>query len=275
MKWRNGVLLACITALLVSCAGLKAEPEREAQADLALKQTASGDAAGMAAQMAPGNNPATIPPAVAQMRSLLPAGPIPGGKSVTWTRTAGPAGESYELVREYDYPAHVVVAETVMVKVDGRWLVNGFHIRVATDAQLKATQFSLIGKTPLHYGVFAAMIIVPLFIVVTFGFALYRRRWGWALFSLFGFAALQLNWATGAWGISPIHFLLLGAAFLKAGSAFAPWIFSVSFPLGAVLFWMMGKNKPKPLRSKKAKAASRSEAEPVSEPDDFTPVSLE
>lgn len=273
MKWLTGILLTCVLALLLSCSAMKADPQREAQADQALRHTAAGNVEAVTALLAPSVDPKAVPASVEQMHALLPKAAMPPGRSLSWTHTNGTGGESYRLVREYDYPAHVVASETIMVKVDGRWLVHGFHIKVVSDAELKTVEFSLRDKSPLHYGVFAAIIIVPVLIVVTVGFALYRRRWGWALFSLFGVTALQLNWATGAWVISPIHFLLLGAGFMKAGGAFAPWIFSVAFPLGAVLFWALGKNRPKPPRVKNTKASPEPAAETASEPDDFTPVS--
>lgn len=272
MKWLNGVLLVCVMALATACTALKADQAREAQADQALSQTASGDVEGAIGQLAPGVDRQSAPAAIAAMRAMLPTAPPPTGRTVNWTHNNGSGGESYRLVREYDYPAHVVLSETMMIKVDGRWLIQAFHIRVATDAELKETAFTLEGKGPLHYGVLAGMIIVPSLVVATVGFALYRRRWGWAFLALFGVMALQLNWATGAWGFMPIHFQLLGAGFFKAGSVFAPWILTVGFPLGAVLFWALGKNRPKPPKASKTAESEAAAGPAASQPDDFTPL---
>ncbi|MFL5616295.1 MAG: hypothetical protein ACJ796_21695 [Gemmatimonadaceae bacterium] len=60
------------------------------------------------------------------------------------------------------------------------------------------------------------------------------RRWLWALFSLVGTSDFLFNWTTGQTG-----FALLTVRFLAAGAVrslpAAPWILSVSFPIGAIL----------------------------------------
>ena len=207
----------------------------------------------------------------AAVRAKLPKTLPPAGKTLGFTRGVGTGGDQYFLTRQYDFPTAVVVTQTQMAKApDGRWVVVNFNVNSATPAELKANGFSLSGKTPVHYAMLAAMIAVTGFIVVTVGFALYRRRWGWAIFSLFGVVAFQLNWGTGAWGVQLIQFYLLGSAVVRAASPFAPWIFSVSFPLGAVLFWALRKNTAKPPKAPKKGKAAR---EPfVSTPDDFSPV---
>jgi hypothetical protein len=116
----------------------------------------------------------------------------------------------------------------------------------------------------IHYLVLVALVIVPLFIVATTGTALYRRRWGWAALSLFSVFAFKLNWMSGAWSFMPISVNLLGAGFMKAGAAFAPWILTVGLPLPAILFWALGKNRPKPPKARRVKPGDAVEA-PVPE----------
>jgi hypothetical protein len=245
MKFLQGIVLACLL-LLAACSGLKADPAREAQSDLVLHQVITGDTGGLRAQGAPQMATPELPAQVAQMRSALPRVDPPEGRTVSWTHQAGTDGEQYTLAREYAFPEHVIVTQTLMTKAaDGRWLVAGFHFNGATRAEVEAAGFKLTGKSVVHYLVLAGLVIAPLFILATVGTALYRRRWGWAFLSLFSITAFSLNWSTGAWFFMPIAFNLLGAAFLKAGGAFAPWIFTVGIPLPAILFWALAKNRAK------------------------------
>jgi len=273
MKLLRAAMLMVSLMMVAACAPLtiKGDPAREAQADRVLALTIAGQTDVVLADMPPGLDRATTSTQFAAVRAKLPKTPPPQGRTLGFTRVVGPGGDQYFLTRQYDFPAAVVVTQTQTVKApDGRWMVFNFNVNSATPAELKANGFTLSGKTPVHYAMLATMIAVTSFIVVTVGFALYRRRWGWAIFSLFGVVSFQLNWGTGAWGVQPIQFYLLGASFVRAASPFAPWIFSVAFPLGAVLFWALGKNTPKPPKAPKKGKAAR---EPfVSTPDDFSPL---
>lgn len=59
-----------------------------------------------------------------------------------------------------------------------------------------------------------------------------RKRW--AFVSLLGAVALSLNWSTGAYGLQRLTLKLPVFLFEKAGPD-APWVFTVLFPLGALL----------------------------------------
>lgn len=250
---RLGALMVTLALALAGCSALKADPEREAQADRALAQVISGDVAGFMAQAAPSIDPTQGAASIQQMRQALPKSAPPIGRSLNWTHSAGTDGESYHLLRQYDFPAVVVVTETVMVKdASGRWLTAGFHFRGVNEAQLEQLSFSLTGKSPIHYLVLAGVVSIPLFVLATSGWALFRRRWGWAVLALFSLMAFKLNWATGEWNFTPLALNLLGAGFVKMASPFAPWILTVGLPLPAILFWAMGKHRPKPARSKAA-----------------------
>ena len=270
MKTLRTAILWVGLMMAAACApmAIKGDPAREAQADRVLALTIAGSTDNVLAEMAPGLDKTVVLRELAAVRAMLPKTPPPPGRTLGYTRMVGGGGGRYFLIRQYDFPAAVVVTQTQMAQTqDGRWAVVNFNFNRATPAQLKANRLTLTGKTPVHYAMLASMIAVAGLTVVTAGFALYRRRWGWAIFSLFCVVSLQLNWGTGAWGIQPLQFYLLGASFVRAASPFAPWIFSVAFPLGAVLFWALRKNTPKPPKPQKKGKAAR---EPfVSTADDF------
>ena len=275
MKMLRAAVLWAGLLVMAACAPMtiKGDPAREAQADRILALTIAGDNEAVYAGMSPGLDKATTLTQLAAVRAALPKTPPPPGKTLGVFRMTSTGGDQYVLTRQYDFPTVTVFAQTQMIKTaDGRWVVNNFNFNKATPEQLKANDFSLTGKSPLHYGMLAVMVAVFGFILTTVGFALYRRRWGWAFLCLFGFVCFQLNWATGAWGVQPIYFNLLGASFMRAASPLAPWILSVSFPLGAALFWAMRKYRPKPPKAPKAKKGKGAREPFVSTPDDFSPI---
>ena len=51
---------------------------------------------------------------------------------------------------------------------------------------------------------------------------------------LIGIGKLSMNWTTGAVGVQPLQFQLLGAGIFRAGGPYLPWIVSVSLPIGAI-----------------------------------------
>jgi hypothetical protein len=54
------------------------------------------------------------------------------------------------------------------------------------------------------------------------------------LFILFGIGGFAINWTTGETQLSALTVRLLGVSL--AGALYGPWILSVSFPLGALVF---------------------------------------
>jgi hypothetical protein len=66
-----------------------------------------------------------------------------------------------------------------------------------------------------------------------------RRKWLWIIFILIGFGKLSLNWTTGQILFNPLSFYvqLFSVAVIKHGP-YAPWIFSISIPLGAIIFFL-------------------------------------
>ena len=125
---------------------------------------------------------------------------------------------------------------------DGRDEIFGMHVYNPMDRPLEEiNRFSLEGKGTVHYLFLFACLAVPFFILFTLVVAIRtrfnKRKWAWILFILVGFVQFSINWTTGQIGVKPLSFQLFGAGALSA-SVFAPWILSVSLPIGAVLFWI-------------------------------------
>ena len=146
---------------------------------------------------------------------------------------------TYKLTFQYQYPAKWLLAHVVLERTDGKLWVAGVHVTPLPGPLQEINRFTFTGKGVLHYIVFALAVAIPLVVVTTLVVCtrtpIPRRKWLWYLFIALGVVQFSLNWTDGAWGVQPLSFMLLGAGFTKAGPV-APWIFTVAFPLGAVVF---------------------------------------
>jgi hypothetical protein len=128
----------------------------------------------------------------------------------------------------------------VVVRVDtfkDRKQIYGIHFEPIPKSLKEINAFTLTGKS-LHYLVLIAAVFNPLFIVWAIILCIrteMRMKWLWIVFFLFCFTKLDLNWTTGQTEFIPMSFIILGTSIVKWG-LYEPWILSVGFPLGAVLF---------------------------------------
>jgi hypothetical protein len=121
---------------------------------------------------------------------------------------------------------------------DGKTMITTARFDRLPSSLEEMNRFTFRDKGWIHYGFFLAVIGIPLFIL----FALVvcvrskiRRKWLWVVFTLLGLITLRLNWTTGQTDYQIFSFQLFGASALAAGS-YAPWIFGVSLPIGAIVF---------------------------------------
>jgi hypothetical protein len=97
--------------------------------------------------------------------------------------------------------------------------------------------FSLRGKSATHYVTLGLAVLFALGSVAAAGLVArtpMRRRWLWALVALVGAGTFQLDWTTGATRIVPFNVLLLSSSVMRPG-AYASWVVSFAFPVGAML----------------------------------------
>ncbi len=179
-----------------------------------------------------------------EMQALLPGAAPTASRLVVWRKTQSPNGEGLSGVHEYAFPDHVARVDTALARANAAapWRVEDLHLDVASRAELAQNQFTLAGKPARFIAVVAATIANPLFILATFLTALFwkgaRLRWFWLIATLVGVGTLSMDGATGALAFNPQSVQLFGASAVWSGSAFEPWVFGVSAPLGALLFWL-------------------------------------
>jgi hypothetical protein len=148
------------------------------------------------------------------------------------------------LTFQYKYPGKWLLVNVVLKKRGGDTVVMGVNVQPLRDSLESINRFTFEGKDGVQYIVLAATVIVPLFIlyalVLCARTSIPKRKWLWILFILVGFAQVTLNWSDGNVHINPLRVQLFGAGFWKAGP-FAPWLLSVSLPIGAIVFLLRRK----------------------------------
>lgn len=135
------------------------------------------------------------------------------------------------------------------------------HITINKHDERPSTRNNLTfgDKKPRHYIFFALLFLMPAFIIFTlvkcYRNKLMAKKKRWMFFIAFGLWGLSLNWTTGAIGqeffeisrtsagsanftFNFLSFNLLGAGILK-DQMFGPWILTIGFPVGAVLYWIL------------------------------------
>ncbi len=128
---------------------------------------------------------------------------------------------------------------TVVTTVEGevRKIVTA-NFQSIPDSLEKINALNLMDRPVLGLLFIPLLIAVPLFSIYALVLCIrtpLKRKWLWILFILMGVTTLRLNWSTGGMGFQLVSVQLLGASFSRSGLV-GPWIFGLSFPLGAVLF---------------------------------------
>jgi hypothetical protein len=163
-----------------------------------------------------------------------------------YTTTTTRDGETRHttLTVQYLFPSAWVVQDITMVDQGRGLVVSTFTVEASAESlpERNALSFSSATRKPIGSVLaVAAVILVPTFMLISAFFCFRtpvpRRKWLWIIFILLGFTTLSVEWIDGTSHFELLTVNLLGAGAAKSGS-YGGWVFSVSFPLGAVLFWL-------------------------------------
>ncbi|MEJ6022565.1 hypothetical protein [Ramlibacter sp. PS4R-6] len=216
--------------------------EEAAAAKDVVAKLAARDFASIEPRLGPNLRNADARAKLEQMAGLIPAEKPKSVRTVGANTMRANSVTTYNLTFEYEYQGGWLLVATLLERRDGKLTLEGLHLVPNRQSLAVANAFTFEGKGPLHYVVFALAIAIPLFVIYALVACarakIPRRKWLWLLFVAIGFVQFTFNWTTGAWDVHPVAFALLGAAFAKAGPV-APWIFTLAFPLGAVLFFLI------------------------------------
>jgi hypothetical protein len=176
-----------------------------------------------------------------QVAELFPQGAPREIQVVGANTMRSPQGQDFDLTFQYSYPDKWLLANVVLQKRGGTLKVAGVHVNPLRDSLQNTNGFTFAGKSLVHYIFLVLAVAIPLFVVFALvacaRTAVPKRKWLWFLFITLGFVQLSLNWSDGAVNVKPLAFLLFGAGYFQAGPA-APYILSIAFPLGAILFFV-------------------------------------
>ncbi len=244
MRIQPFLLIATLLVLLTGCDQQtmfeKFVPKEEAViAKRVLSQLAAKDYADIEKQLDPSIQSPTVHGALEQMAAAFPAEEPKAISTVGSNTSTVNALTTYNLTFEHEYSDVWLLTNVILQRRGDQVTVLGLHVLPAKQSLKAVNRFTFEGKSPIHYIVFALAIAVPLFIVYVLVLCvrtpIAKRKWLWLLFVAVGFVQLSLNWTDGSYGIQPISFALLGAGFFRAGP-FAPFVFNVAIPVGAIAF---------------------------------------
>ena len=237
------VLIACAVALFMAGCGGGQPDKALVSAERATYQAVrTGDDKTLAEVSAPHLRTPAVKAELAKIGALLPRGAPKASKLVGWNIHYPVGREASALMTsEHDYGDRVVLAQTSLRQAgkSGRWIVEGFHVQIATDGELAVNNFGLAGKRPGQYLFLIAAALSPALmigalvkVIRTRGL---KRKWLWGVAAFLGVAKFQMNWATGVVGYQLLSVQLIGAGARTGFSRFDPWLISMTLPVGAAL----------------------------------------
>ena len=202
-------------------------------------KVAARDFAAIDAAMDPAQRPPNLQEALEKMAVMVPAGTPKSVKVVGTNTMRSSAATTYHLTYEYEYPSGWLVAAVLLERRDDKLLLQGINFVPRTQSLESENSFTFAGKGPLHYVVLVLAVAIPLFViyalVLCFRTRFAKRKWLWVLFVGVGLMQFNFNWASGAWNVQPVSFVLLGLGVVKSGPV-APWVVTLGVPFGAIIF---------------------------------------
>lgn len=257
--------LAVFVAALTACAPDKLIEKfaDDAKEQLALdyyRRFVDRDFVTLAAELEPQLQGPDVLKTFTEIRALIPdEKPATRNLAGYWISTVSGQGTTSRLAYQFGYPGEKwFLVHIGWTEKDGKRLLSTFHVQALTEDLRKTHAFTFARAGAAHFIFTALGLLIPLFVLVSFVACLRarwpKRKWLWALFVLVSMGKLTLNWTTGEIDFGIFHFLLGGAAAMTA-SAYSPWIISIGFPLGAVLFWVRNIETKRELRSRQASPA--------------------
>ena len=245
-------LLFSVLLLLTGCnmaatfESLMPHEEVQVAKDLVAK-LAARDFAPIEAALDPQYRTPELPAQLETMARTLPAAAPTSVQAVGAHTLSTAAVTTYTITLEYRYPAAWMLASVVLERKGDALLLKGITFHPRAQSLAAENGFTLDGKGPLHYVVLVLAVLIPLFIlyalVVCLRSRFERRKWLWVLFVACGLVQFHFNWSSGAWILQPVSLQLLGAGFSKNGPV-APWMFTLSLPVGALLFLLRRHRDP-------------------------------
>lgn len=176
-----------------------------------------------------------------EIAEYFPSGDLLSTEIVGWQVNIVNGTWTGKFSFEFEFSEGWAVANAALKRAGDRTTVVGFNVHRTPTSQRELNAFSNVSPTPLHILMFAATIVIPIFMIFTC-IMVYRtpiasRKWPWYLLSIGGVGAVYFNWTTGVVNYQILTVQLLGAGAAAAGPH-APWILEFTLPIGALVFWI-------------------------------------
>ena len=149
-----------------------------------------------------------------------------------------------QLTYQYHFAGSWLLAAITIDTRGASKSVYGVTVNPIPKSLAEVNAFTFAGKGSRHYAVLLLAVAIPVFIlamlILCMRTKMKKRKWLWILFILWGFGELSLNWTTGQLFCNPLSICLqlFGAAAVRNG-LYAPWMISISVPIGAIVFLIL------------------------------------
>lgn len=218
-----------------------ANQERQKVARAYVQRLIDGDIAGLVAEVEPSLRKPETPRVFSEMRALLPPGAPMAAALVGFGGNRQPKELIVTLNYQYTYRNQwFLVSVSWREKVGAPREITGLRVQKLDRSLQDANAFTFERARPRHYAFALALVGVPVFMLVTLVTCLRMKdlpaKWAWVILIIVGVGRFTLNWSTSVLVIIPLSVQLFGVGAWTAGE-YAPWIVSVSVPLGAIGFW--------------------------------------
>jgi hypothetical protein len=197
-----------------------------------------GDLAEIEARLDPSLKGADTHAALAQMAAMLPPGKPDAVKLVGANLNTNNDTRSMNLTYQYTWGQQYFLINCGTRTQGEQRVIFGLNVNQLDGSVEQQGTFDLKGKSPFQYAVLlAGVVFLVLSLVALFRCIMekdLRRKWLWIIFIQFGIGQLSVNWNSGAWEFSAVHFLLFSASAVSPG--YGPWVVSVALPVGATWY---------------------------------------
>jgi hypothetical protein len=230
-----------LALLLVACtreAMLQkiAAPEDQALARSAIADVAAARSGTLALKMVPPLGPQIIA-AMPQMQPRLPLGTlrlVDARASTNLTK----GGRTTNMIWEASDGGRYALVSTTVYRNGGDARLSELYLLPVAGPAESLFPLDFKGKSFSHYLFLlltAAAVLLCLYgLVLAWRLPGLRRRWLWALGSLFGFAQVSIRWSDGDIFFKPVNVQLLGGFAAKAG-LLVPWQVGFGIPVVAIV----------------------------------------
>ena len=147
----------------------------------------------------------------------------------------------YYLSYQLQFQNTLLLANFTVVEMSGSNQIFSYHVSTLSKSLEEINAFTFSGKSFRHYIVLLVAAGTPIFIIYTIVLCVrtkMKRKWLWIIFMLFGVGNYSLYWTSGNMVFQPFTIMLFSAGFSKSGF-YGPWIFTISVPIGALVFILM------------------------------------